>query len=174
MKDLWIVGDYFLFEVFPNLQASRAQAAANKTSPPYLYQYYNVSAFYKKTLSPSHEGVSRLLNSFIEGLNSKEKFPKYAPMIPDVDIIDTTDYFDFGAGIIFDSIMSWLFKQLTRAVNRRTEDIIYKRPGAVASTREPWFIWVKAIQRPNIRDRHMKMTMSLRKKFNDCLDALIA
>ena len=37
LKDVWLLGDYFLGEIFPSLQAMLAQARQQKKSPPYLY-----------------------------------------------------------------------------------------------------------------------------------------
>ena len=179
LKDCWLVRDDFLRDVFPVFQSIKSSTAITKEQWPYLYKYYNIFCFYQTSLSTDQIGISRILNSFIEGLNQKQKLPKYVLMIADSDIIThtekSTDIFDFGATIIFEDIMKELFKQLNKAIDRRRTNIIYKCPGALGSTFEPRLIWIKPIKRPyDPQDSKQAARAVLRTKFGSCLDNLIS
>ena len=94
-------------------------------------------------------------------------------MIPDIDIILATDFFDGGATSIFQETLKALFTKLKTAIKRRRDDLLYKRPGSIASTFKPRLIWIATIDRPENADKKMNEAIVLIKKFNTCLQDLI-
>ena len=136
-----------------------------------MYQFYNITAYYSN--QGNQEVITRLLNSFIEGLNSKKYLPRYVIMCPDLDIVKGTE-FDYGANIIFKTTLRCLFDQLNKVINGRRMDLTFKRPVAMSSSFEPRLIWIKMIGRPDYNDKAMKTSMILRPKFNKVLDELVS
>ena len=170
LKDCWIVGDKFAFQAFPSFRNMKTAATITKKKPPYLYQFYNISSYCTNQLSHNRNGMSHILNSFIEGLNNNLKLPKYVIFVPDKDLVENHDHFDFGAQTIFDMTLESLFKKVNMAITRRREDMFYKRPGSLASYFEQRVIWLKIINRPTTGDKKMREKMILREKFNNTLE----
>ena len=46
LKEVWIIGDTFVREVFPTMQSLKTQAAAAKDTKPYLYEYFNLTPLF--------------------------------------------------------------------------------------------------------------------------------
>ena len=140
---------------------------------PFIYQQYNVLAFNKSLLLPIPR-VVRLLNAVIEGLNSTPRLPKYIFLLPDSDIIEGTDHFNFGVMHMLQEQVMWLFAQLEKTVNRRRDDLKVKRPGAISmSTYEPHFIWIAMIDRPFTTDYRLKKILGLENRFNELLRNMV-
>ena len=51
-KDLWIIGDQFVNEVFHALQELQQSAKINKKRGPFIYDEFNVRCFTSNPLSP--------------------------------------------------------------------------------------------------------------------------
>ena len=157
------------------LQEAKTGAKLLTKNPLYLFYYYNITALYANQLSSNRVALSCILNAFIEGLNNSSKLPKYVLMIPDNDIILSTDFFNGGANKIFYETLEALFKQINKVIKRRHDDLLHKRPGSIASTFEPRFIWIKVINRPNTEiNTKISESTILKSKFNSCLQDQVA
>ena len=58
LKNLWLVGDEFLRQMFTTIAAVRAQARIENKDQPYVYRYFNVEALQKKRLLQQSEYTS--------------------------------------------------------------------------------------------------------------------
>ena len=145
-KDVWLIGDEFLRRIHHNLQEWKSDQSSTNRPLPYICNQYNVSAWYDSPLTNNHTG--RIYNSFIDGLNSNPKLPKYELMIIDADIIIGSNHLDYGIMHIIKEQLDWLFSKINKAIHRRQEDLKAKRGGAVSSSFEPRLIWVSMIQCP--------------------------
>ena len=157
-----------MLKIFPELQRLKNEAIVAKESIPFLYQFFNIQAFYAGTETKGNI-MSRLLNSFIEALNENTKLPRYVIMIPDWDIVRSTN-FDYGATTMFEEMIGYLCKQINKCITRCRDDIMSKKPGALSSTFEPRVIWICMINRPIEDSKDMKELMIHRGKFNRTLD----
>ena len=174
IKDCWYVGDEFLLDMYPALQAWNKTAEVCKTSPPYVFQHYNINGFFNSALSRIL-ATTRILNAFVEGFNKHWLLPRYVIVIPDADVINSIlETFDFGLEVLMEENLSWLFRQMNKVIERRRQDLMYKKPGAVAGSFEPRVIWVKMMNRPFDEESEVHMELKqIRAKFNSCLEELV-
>ena len=121
---------------------------------PFLHDYYNVHFQFERPLSSVKLVETRLVNSFIDGLNTKERLPKYVVVLMDRDFIDIED-FDFGVRITLEYMIHWIIKEIDKVIYRRKTDLRAKRPGAIAGHGEPRLIFCSILERPrNTHPRH--------------------
>ena len=172
LKDIWLVGDHFLRENFDILQDLR-NSMTTKTSIKdqlYIYLFYNVVLYFASGTSRIRSLMARVLNSIIEGLNCKERLPKYVVILLDKDLIESLDYFDFGISEALEECVFWLIKEVNKLFEIRRDDIRGKRPGVLGTATKPRVIWVAMLQRPIVNDACMKEIYSKRNKFNRSLE----
>ena len=151
----------------------KTTAKLKKESAPYIYQYYNIYAYIQDPLNCLKDGVVSIYNSFLEGLNNRNKLPRYVFMIPDIDILRKARL-DFGADEILEKLLEWLFKKINKALDRRFEDLVGKRPGAMDPLQRTRIIWIKMINRPiSDRNRKIKEAIMQRNLFNGILETLV-
>ena len=65
-------------------------AILNKKSPPYLFDRYNVAAYFNTSSSPV-KGLACMINPLVEALNERQKLPRFLIIIPDKDIVSITE-----------------------------------------------------------------------------------
>ena len=86
-RDLWLVGDVFLSEIFHTMPAMCRQAKIDKNHlTPYLYDEYNLTAHYTSKMSLLKNTAARSINCLIEVIN-KHRLPKMIIFIPDKDFV---------------------------------------------------------------------------------------
>ena len=164
------MGDCFLAEIFPALQTLSGHAS----SPLYLYKNYNVAPFYQNPSSMLRNSLSRILNAVAKALNERVRLPKYVLVIPDLDILSTINFYDFGMPTTFQKCAQWLVKQVVRFFQIRYEDLKSKRPGAVCGNTR--IIWLNIINRPSIKNHPNPDRVKLlagRERFNTALNDVI-
>ena len=172
LKDLWFVGDHFLRETYGVLQDLKTQLTRKPTPANdqlHIYQFYNVVLYFASAASRVKSLLARVLNSVIEGLNNKERLPKYVVVLLDKDLIENLDYFDYGIAEVLDECVYWLVKEINKAFETRRDDLRSKRAGALGTATEPCIIWLAMIQHPIVNDGRMKEIYSKRGKFNRAL-----
>ena len=81
LKDCPLVGEEFLGNIYSALQEMKLD-----TKLPHMYEHYNISAWFKSPLL-NQSKLGRIINSFIDAINSKLHLPKYMFMIPHDDIV---------------------------------------------------------------------------------------
>ena len=124
LKDIWVIGEGFLRSSFGTLQTLRTEVSDDNSkgkhgnhSIPYIYQQYKVKPFYQASSGSATWTLYKLFNSLVGALNKESKLPEYILMLPDRHIILDINYYRPGIGFIIDRAMSWLGKQLDRAIS---------------------------------------------------------
>ena len=170
LEDMWIVGDRFMNSIFRTLQELKDKAVRADKPTPFIYERFNVFHFYRSSLT--HNAYIRMLNSFVDALNRRPHLPKYILLVPDKDLLEAIDFFNFGITKILGTCLNWLAKQFERMLESRHENIFKKCPGALR-LEETKLIWVKMICRPQVKpsDARFKV-LATRAKLNNTLDDL--
>ena len=125
----------------------KSEAHFDNRPLPYVYSYYNVSCYFDTPLSKTKSTAARILNSIIDGLNTWAHLLRYILIIPDTDIIEYFQRYDYEDISDFE-ICSWMVKQIKKAIEIRLDDLHKKRPGAILTSAKPRIIGVKMIPRP--------------------------
>ena len=171
--DVWFVGDHFFSKIFGHLQDKRRKAWAANLDPPYLYCYYNVFGYYTLRSSGNKHAIGHMLNSFIVGLNTRDRLPWLVVLVPDKDIIEDVGVYDDphrAVNIIAENV-GWLLRQMEILIKRKRMELSEKKPGAIYGN-DPKVIVMEMIRRP-LRfpsDSTMDGILSLRNKFNSLLN----
>ena len=50
-KDIWLIGDQFVYDIYHTLQQMNTTATVEKKNAPYIYDMYNVCCFTANPLS---------------------------------------------------------------------------------------------------------------------------
>ena len=132
-KDLWVVGETFLDEVFNTLQELKADASSGKKQMLYLYDYYNVSFKIDDKLSNVNNSLSHIINAIIKPLNTTAPVPRIILIMTDFDILRQIKHFGFGVSQVIGSIIDWLIKNIEQAIATKKDYVCRKRPGALHS-----------------------------------------
>ena len=123
LKSVWFIGDNFLLNNFNALQMMKSEAAVNKSRLPYLYDNYNIQAWYMKQIKTELPVIAKLQNTLVAAFNDHGHLPKYIFIIPDKDIIESIELFDSGVKkAIFDNL-TWLSKAIGRCLVSTREDL---------------------------------------------------
>ena len=161
-------------DIYQSFQAIVNKSRLNKKlAQPYLQEYYNVKGFnYPSANAGIKYATTRILNSVIEALNSCDRLPRMILLLPDQDIINDVNLYDFGAYKVIAAVVNWLTHQVDIAICRKKLQISEKKLGAISSSRYPSIIHVNMIHRavyfrPGTK---MESTCSLRLKFNEILN----
>ena len=128
--DAWIIGDAFLNEIGNTFFSMHNAAVLNKKQPPYLFQRFNVSAFFN-IVSSSVKGLACFINPLVEALNEKQKLPKFIIIIPDKDIISSTKVWEFGSSYVLGAAIHYIVRQIDILLERRKLDLFDKKPGVL-------------------------------------------
>ena len=143
-----------------------------KARPPYIYENYNVHAWYVTQVS-TVPTIAKLQNALVAALNEYPHLPKYIFMVPDKDIVESIQLFDVGVKkTTFDNLL-WLVKCIARCMLTRREDLKRKHLGAAARETTK-IIWINMLARP-IDDENPQLARiwKLRRKFNEVLSDII-
>ena len=171
--DLCCVGDDFLRNMFHSLQAWITQAGlSRKVLPPYIKEYFNVQGFFFRASHLLQSATALVINSVIEGLNTREKLPKIMLIVLDKDIIQNLDQLDYGVYKQLSAVVNWLTCQIDIAIRQKRLQLCEKKPGAVFNQRFPAVIYVSMLCRIKRYNRKHKIATAcaLRRKFNDILN----
>ena len=70
MKDVWLIGDQFLKEIYNTLPAIKNEAVNTKQEIPYLYRYFDIYSYFQcKAIVAVNGGLLRIMNALIEAVN---------------------------------------------------------------------------------------------------------
>ena len=175
LRDLWLVGDTFLYENFSTLVELKSEAHIKKIAKPYVYNHFNVTGYVANPLSDISSVLARILNALILRLNDTKRLPRLLTVIPDCDILDYIDFYTSGKSHVIGTTIEWLVNNIDRAITCKKEDLKHIRPGAVAAN-EPKVIWVKMLAR-SANDRHSEKpdpVNELASTFNYILEEILA
>ena len=103
------------------LQDWKREAKSNR-EVPYIYKYFDVSAFYPPLAYKEEKNpIGRLRNVLVEALNEKYKLPKYVVILQDKEILTT---FDAKSGC--KKIIRWLYRECYRALETQKDQLLEK------------------------------------------------
>ena len=172
--DVWFVGDSFMRDTYQTFRAIINESHLNrKVTQLYLREYNNVKGFYyPSAIAGIKYTMTRILNSVIEALNSCDRLPRMVLILPDKDIINDVNLYDFGAYKTIAAVVNWFTCQVDIAIHRKKLQISEKKPGAISSSRYPSIIHVNMIHRATSFRSGSKMESicSLQSKFNEILN----
>ena len=154
VKDCWMVGDAFLYDIFDTMQRMKEDGKDKAQLMPYIYDFYNVSFI-------------------METLNEETSLPRFILVIPDWDILKYIDHFTFGISLIAGKCLNWIINNMERAIEAKKEDLRRRKPGAV-SPNEPKIVWVKMVGRFSDPNRAGIPILAVHNKFNCALEELLA
>ena len=152
------------------LQNMKRIAMLSNKRLPYIYEQFNVFTFTQSPLTS--ESFARIYNAFIDACNRRMKMPHYIIIVPDRDLIEAANFYNFGVKKLLGICTNWLAKQIERDIDSRRERLGDRRPGALLQA-PTQIIWVKMLQRPPVPlDDKKYKTQATRDKFNSTLDQL--
>ena len=112
-KDLWIIGDVFVNEMFHILQELKDNTGDNHNHVPYLYDYYNITHHTDDLLAVDKgNSLVRILNAIIEPLNTTAPMPRIMLVMPDFDILRQIKNFGFGVSQVIGTLLNWLINNI--------------------------------------------------------------
>ena len=161
-----MIGDWFLKDTFPALQAIRYGSTIQKKPPPYIYEMYNIFYFFTSPLTFENNTMLRVNNAFIKALNQREKLPRYVLIILDYGLIDMVNCFDFGITEQLERCVHWLTIQFERSIAACRELIWNVKPGGIPEN-DTKFIWLEMFDRPVV-----DQAITIQNKFNRGINEL--
>ena len=91
--------------------------------------------------------MARLVNASVKALNDNMKIPRMIVIVPDHDIINSINFFEFGIKHILHISIRWIINNMQRVLEAKIENLMNIKPGAVDD--KPKVIWVKMLQKPS-------------------------
>ena len=116
--------------------------------------------------------MARIFNALVNRMNTDWYLPKYLIIVLDQDLITEAAVFDYGVTHTLEDIMKWLLINFNLVIETRKQDLMTRRPGALASLAEPRLIWVTMLMQPDYSMN--KQVNSPARKFNDILKEVVA
>ena len=123
LRSVWMIGDDFLYRVFPGFQQLKSDCFVKKEDLPYLYQYYYLNAWYVKQIQSTVPSMAKIQNAMAAAFNEFNSLPKYLMILPDKDLIVLVEHYDKGAKQLLMENVCWLIRQIGRALISRHEDL---------------------------------------------------
>ena len=118
---VWLVGDEFLQSAFNSFEAMKN---GNSGYVPYLFDYYNVTPFWKYSIgSIVRSPLARVVNSLIEAINSSKNLPRFIIFILERDVLKKAAFYDYGSSLVIGNSLRWLIHQVTTIVESRKIDL---------------------------------------------------
>ena len=162
MKDLWIIGDTFVYKNFHALPALQTQNRLAKKKELYVYEQYNVHCFTANLLSVVRNVATRIVNAFIKALNDYNFLLHFVLVMPNMDITKSIKLEGHAYRVVVERILSWVMTAMEQAVQSKKDMLFSRKPGAVVA-KEPKIIWIKAVVKPS-RDTNENTVTA---RFND-------
>ena len=108
-------------------------------------------------------GIARMIAPLVEVFNDNrsDPLPKYIIMLPDNDIISSLKSKVIHTALVMGSTLHYLICQIDMLIDRHTQELIIKKPGAVLPD-YPKVVWVRMLKRPAA---DMNNSNSYREKF---------
>ena len=172
-KDIWLIGDQFVHNIYHTLQQMNTTATVEKKNAPYIYEMYNICCFTANPLSELKNVVACLVNALIKARNDAEKLPRIIMVLLDWDLVKYIGFKHVHTKIIFSEVLDWIINNMKRAVQSKRDHLMRKKAGAVTDN-DPKIIWVKMINRfgdGNFKKNDpMLRALSQKGKFNHVLE----
>ena len=141
--NIWLIGDYFLKDVMPSLNALKRSAQSKDTEMPYLHQFFNIKEYHPQAGST---GIAQVINPLVDTLNERQKLPKYVLMILDKDMLANLKDQGFFTAKVMGAVLHYTIRQIDMLIESRRQDIEDKKPGAALSADLPKVIWIRMMK----------------------------
>ena len=166
MKDVWIIGDNFLKSIYHTFMGLKNEAKQLGKPMPYLFNQYNVSAYWVGgTSSGIMCAVRRIINSLINAINKNAHLPRFIIFMAEIGgVVKFMQFYEYGTSKIFGRNINSMINEITRTIEGKKEDMRNKRGGSICYS-EPKMIWIKIWDRPS-----SDKVYTLREKFNWVLE----
>ena len=168
-NDLWLIGDDFMGQTYYMLDKLKRDAVTSRSPIPYIFEYYNVKAFYVAEDHLIKDVLARFVNALILALNDISKISRLVIVIPDEDIIQHVDFTASGTRFVLGAAITWVVSQMSRAVEAKKDNLLRRRAGAVIAN-EPKMIWIKALKKAHSSSDDRAQI----NKFNSMLEDILA
>ena len=113
MSKVWLVGDNFLAE---NYRKNFKKA----TYELYLKNRFEVTPYCSSRFSDRNtNAISRLVNSFVQAMNTKFYLPEYVIIMLDNDLIEYVQYKRFGVAALLGSWIEYLAQFFVETLETR-------------------------------------------------------
>ena len=135
IHDIWIIGDNFVQETFPALDAIKYNVQRNSSvSSTYMHDYYNVLAFNNTLATGVKLATTRIMNSLLEVVNRKDlhHLPKILLVIIDKDLMTDLEIQSSNVVNTMCDLVQWLVRQLDMVVRRKHMELLECKPEAAA------------------------------------------
>ena len=181
VKDLWLIGDTFLKQMYHTLRAvkmgqtapglSREQQQKISEHELYIHRMFNVKTYYTKVIPGVNNPLMRVVNALINAMNEPTnlQLPRMIIIMLDDEFLHMMNFKDFGISMMIGKCLEWLVREIHDIVHDQRHLLKYKRLGAV-SRYEPKIIWSHMM----INDRLNAADINLlHQKFNAILNQVI-
>ena len=189
LESIWYVGDIFLEKVYSVLQEMINTSMLNHnhtvsgsncspedddstTKKLFLHDYFNNHHFADAT---SEVAIGRIINALIIGMNENHILPKFLLIIPDTDIIDDVNIYEFGAHKALATNLNWLSKQIEVTIRHKKMLNLENRAGTVSpeDTKVVYILMIKRLEHYP-EESKMAKVCTLRSKFNELINEVAA
>ena len=140
------MGDKFLEATYDSFTDMRTDADKKNRPMPYMFDFYQVTAFHDKGTSLISNTLTRIFNSFMKAMNANKLLPQMILMLLDWDLLQFVDHCSYGISMLCGQVIDWLLWNIERAIKTHKEQLRRRWAGAVIQN-EPKIIWVKMINR---------------------------
>ena len=171
LNTVWLLGGDFLRMMFHSLEQLLTMAKQDNKPWPYLMHYYNVDPLHLPQLSNNRALLSCILNALVKKMNTDWHLLKYLLILIDQDLIAESGVYDYGVTHTLEDTIKWFLININLVLETQKQDLMTRRPGAVASSVEPRLIWVTMLCCPEYSMN--KQIYSLARKFNNILESVI-
>ena len=96
----------------------------------------------------------------------------YVVIITGINIIEPANHGGRGGKSILEKDLQWIMQKMNLALTTQKEDLKAKCGGALFPSEHPKMVWIKAIQRPFIKDSPKGFIFGQVTRFNDALDTI--
>ena len=129
IHDIWFVGDSFLKMLSDVFDSVKQNAKRPDAAVPFMLNYFNIFCYYQQITSGVKHATARILNSLIEGLNTRPRLPKVLIVMPNKDLIGDINVFEFGAHRVIADAVRYLVRQINMLINHKKLELQDKKPG---------------------------------------------
>ena len=90
--------------------------------------------------------ATRIVNSVIKVVNSKNSLPHFLVVLVDKDLISEVDVFSEDAPEVIRAATNWMAKQINIIIHQKKVELLDKKPGALYAG-DPVIIFTRMIRR---------------------------
>ena len=135
VRNLWLLGDDFLREMYYSLRAMKqTEHTGNKCREQrwelYIHRQYNMKEFDRTKDFARDNILARMVNASIQAVNKNPILPRLLIIIPNDGIIKLFKHTGFGFGIsmMLGKCIHWFINQLEKTISIRKDALATRKP----------------------------------------------